>query len=128
MPTQSSVHAAIDALTAAVFVGHPVYYANMDVPKQSADYIKQSVVFSSNSQYQLGDTVSGRERGRILFAFHNKKGTGSAVRNTWNQLVGTGFRSKVVGGAVLQNVTASVAGETENWAITVVEVPFYFDS
>lgn len=128
MPTQSSVHAAIDALTAAVFVGYPVYYGNTTVPKQTADYLKQNVIFTSDNQFELGNTTSGRVRGKVLFTFHNKRGTGSSVRNTWNQLISTWFRSKVVGGAVLQNALASVAGENENWAITVVEVPFYFDS
>lgn len=128
MPTHNEVHAALDQLTASVFSGNPVFFTNQHVPKQSAAYVKQSVYFSSSDQFELGNTLNGRNHGIIMFQFHVPRNTGSALLNTWRQIVINSFRSKVVGGAVLQNARASANGETETWAIEQWVVPFYFDS
>lgn len=128
MPTFEQVHTALDQLTNTAFTGYSVFYGNQDVPKQSSPFVKQRVAFTRNSQYQLGDTVNGRQQGLILFQFHVLKNTGSSLLNTWRQIVVNSFRSKVVGGAVLQNASLSANGESDVWAIEQWQVPFYFDS
>ena len=128
MPTLASVHTALDQATAAAFTGYPVVYKNQKAPKTAESFIKQLVLFTSNKQYQLGDTANGRQTGKLLFLFHVKRGIGSSLANTWHDILITSFRSKLIGGAVLQNVISYAGGETENYDISVVEVSFYFDS
>lgn len=128
MPTLAEVHAALDSATNTAFSGYTVFYKNQTAPKQTSDFIKQLVFFSDNKQFELGNTARGRQRGKIVFVFHIRKGTGSAVLNTWHQIVLNVFRTKVIGGAVLLDALSSTSAETENWSITVVEVPFYFDN
>lgn len=128
MPTIATVHAALDQATATALAGYTVFYSNQNTTPQTSTYIKQRVFFQNSNQFELGNTTSGRTRGTLVFMFHVKKGSGSAVLNTLQQIVLTSFRSKTIGGAVLQNANMSAAGETEQWAIHTVQVPFYFDS
>lgn len=128
MPTLAEAHAALDLATATAFSGYNVYYKDQTVPEMTEPFIKQMVVFSRSSQSELGNSVNGRNRGSIIFIFHRKKGEGSSLLNTWNQILINTFRSKTIGGVVLQSVVSSNSGETEQWVISVSEVPFYFDS
>ena len=128
MTTMAAVHAALDQLTASAFAAYPVFYSNQSIPPQTAAHVRQLVVFTSSNQMELGNPAGGRNRGLIIFQFHTKRNTGNSVSNAMHQIVLDSFKGKLAGGAVLQNARASANGETENWAIRQVEVPFYFDS
>lgn len=127
MPTQAEAHTALDLATQSVFSGYTVIYKNQDAGKQTTDYVQQLVFFLNNSQYELGNSVGGRQTGKLVFIFCVRKGTGSAVLNTWGQMLVTSFRSKTIGGVVLGNLVSLPSAETENWSVTVTEIPFYFD-
>lgn len=128
MPTMAQVHTAIDQLTLTAFSGYPTFFGNQHVPKQTEPFVKQNVMFISSNQTELGRPEGGRNRGLIIFQFHSRRNTGNSVHNAMHQIVLDSFKGKLVGGAVLQNARASANGETENWAIRQIEVPFYFDS
>lgn len=129
MPTITSVHAAIDQHTLSSFPSIPVIFGNTEnlvLSEQQNPFLKQRVLFVTDSQFQLGDVVSSKKTGSVIFIVHTRKNTGDADRNSLQDLVLKSFRSKVIGGATFLNARVISSGETENWSLTGIEIPFFF--
>ena len=128
--SMTTVHADINAATAAALGSTPVIYGNTDYTDLSAgqlDFVTQKVVFQSQSQLVLGNIGPSRNRGTIFFALHTRRNTGDGGRNALLDTVLNSFRSKRIGSATCLNAAVRFTGLSENWAITGIEVPFYFD-
>jgi len=130
MPTRAQVHASIDLLTQTTLAGYSVHYDNTDYEsfsQQQNPFVSLKVNFRSDNQMELGRPDMRRQHGAILFLVHTRKGTGAAVRNTIVQLLLDTFASQVIGGATFVNATELPLGESGNWAVTGIEIPFYFE-
>lgn len=130
MPTIASVHAAVDAYTQSEMTGIPVIFGNVEDPTVSegtAAFLKQRVIFTSDSQFILGAPQSSRKRGSVIFIINVRKNKGDKDRNILLDKVLKSFRSKVIGGATFLNGRVVSSGQSENWLLTGVEIPFYFD-
>jgi hypothetical protein len=136
MPTELDVREALDQATREEFtIPAPpnrvaVIFGNMvdvSLSKGTAPYIKQKVIFQSNSQAELGNQCFRRNRGYVLFIIHYRKGQGDLTRDNLQMRVRRAFASKLIGGATMQNLLMVASTETENWAIVGLQIPFYFD-
>ncbi len=127
--TFAQVQVLLDQLTESSLVAYPLLYDNQDDSALSAgtvSYIKQKVLFGQARQFELGNPDRGRLYGSILLRLHERRGLGSAGRNAMLQAVVSSFRSKAVGGVTLLNARIVNQGETGNWNVTSVEIPFFW--
>lgn len=130
MATRSSVHTAIDLLTASVLSGYTVVYDNADyedASRKGVPFVAQTVSFRENNQFELGRPDMRRQHGVVAFLVHARKGTGASVRNTLVEALQNAFSSRVIGGATFVNATELPLGVTGSWAITRVEIPFHYE-
>lgn len=132
MPTEIEVHAAIDTLTNAEIettAGIPVVYGNQSNVSLSGGtiaFLTQRVIFTNDNQLGLGNTASRKHLGSLIFIIHCRKGTGDFDRNRLQAAVVNSFRSRVVGGATLLNAKSVAQGDTDNWTLSGIQIPFYF--
>lgn len=125
------IHKAVDIYTAAQFPDVPVVYANQDettLAEGNISWLKQKVVFREANQFELGNVDSARQKGVVVFIIYVRKGSGSLDRDTLYQRVLNSFRSKQIGGATFLNVQPMLQGGNENWSLTGLQIPFYFNS
>lgn len=130
MPTRASVHSAIDALTQSTLSSYSVCFDNTDYEaysQGSSPFISQKVSFRENNQLELGRTDMRRQHGKVIFLIHVRKGAGSSLRNTIAELLLDAFASKVIGGATFVDATELPLGESGNWAVTGIDIPFYYE-
>lgn len=124
------VHALLDQMTLAELGAWPLVFKNQDDSINSegtAPYIKQLVLWTTSSQRELGAPSRARNRGSLLLILHERRGQGSASSNAMLKTVLSSFRSKQVSGVTLMNARIVSQGETLNWNLTSVEIPFYWD-
>lgn len=133
MPTFGGVQLAVDLRTRdALELGLPVpvVYGNQSRPELSTGsvpFLKQRVLLFTDKQIGLGNAVPRRRRGSVVFQIHVPVGIGDKARNDLMDEVLKSFRSQLIGGATFENGRMVSSGETLNWSITGVEIPFYFD-
>lgn len=127
--TFAQAQTLLDQLTSVELAAYPILYDNQDDSELSLGvlpFIKQKVLFGQARQYELGSTDRGRHYGSILLRLHERRGQGSSGRNAMLQAVVSSFRSKAVGGVTLLNAHVANQGETGNWNVTSVEIPFFW--
>lgn len=130
MPTQQSVHAALDTAAATALSGTPIAFENVNYDELSSGeipFVSVTVNFRSNSQFELGRPTFGRTKGAIFFIIHIRKGTGTAARDSLQTTIQAAFRSQLIGGATLFNAKIINLGEDKQWAKTGIEIPFQFE-
>lgn len=135
---RSTVRNAIDQLTIDLFVTPilpvtpvPVVFGNQvnaTLSQGTAPYLKQRVSFTRDNQRDLGNLCSRRLHGYILFMIHVRKGAGDLARDDLMDRVTRGFRSRYIGPATTLDSQVVLSSESENWAITGIQTPFYFDT
>lgn len=130
MPTRASVHTAIDLLTQSTLTGYLVHFDNTDYEQysqQNNPFVSQKVNFRANKQLELGRPDMRRQHGAVMFLVHTRKGTGTGVKDTIIELLQNSFASKIIGGATFVDATELPLGESGNWAVTGIEIPFYYE-
>lgn len=138
MTDRATVRNAVDQLTIETFqtvtppsVQVPVVFGNQTnttLSQGTAPFLRQRVSFTLDNQRDLGNLCSRRIRGYILFTIHIRKGTGDAVRDDLIDRVTRAFRSRYIGPATTLDPQMVLSGESENWAVTGVQIPFFFDT
>ena len=131
MPTFQQVSAEVEKQTKAAMdaLGFGTVFANTAdnfITGQVA-YCKVTVIEQTDKQTVLGIPESSRIRGTATFLLHTRKNSGMGKNTQMREAIKARFRNKVVGGANFLEARATFLGETENWSLTGVEVPFYFD-
>lgn len=125
------VHSAIDQHTQDTLTGLTIIYTGQDDLEASngqASWVKQKVLFSDSKQFELGNTASSRNWGKVVIYIYTRKGSGSADRDNILQRVVNCYRSRKIGGATFLNVQPLTNGESENWCVSGFQIPFYFNS
>lgn len=134
MSTRAEVRNGFDALTASTLSASPavaVLYGNQydaRLSEGSAPYIKQRVFFSSDDQASLGDQGFRRHKGYVLFLIFVRKGSGDLARDDILDRLSAAFASKFVGPATTLDPQMVVSSQSENWDVTGMQIPFYFDN
>lgn len=130
MPTRAQVHEALDNLTQTVLVGQNVIFGNqenLNYSKGTLPFIRQRVIFLDYEQKELGRPSSTRSHGSIVFTLHVQKGSGDGIRNQLSDLINKNFCNTQIGGAVFYGSKELPLGSAENWSLTGVRIPFFFD-
>jgi hypothetical protein len=138
MTDRATVRNAIDQLTTDLFINPsapatpvPVIFGNVTnvtLSEGTVPFLKQRVSFTSDKQRDLGNLCSRRHTGYVLFIIHVRKGTGDLARDNLIDRVTRGFRSRYVGPATTLDAQMVLSAESENWALTGIQIPFYFDA
>ncbi len=126
-----AVHQAIDSYTASMFPDVPVLYTNQindSLSNGTVPFIKQSVFFLQDTQLELGNSSTSRQRGTVVIIIYTRKGTGSMSRDTLYQRVRLAFRNKLIGGATFQEVQSLRNSLSEQWQMSAYQIPFFFNS
>src|SRR5690606_11447255 len=137
MPSLAQAQTALDNRAILAFAGSGAVLlhgnqSDSEVSQGSAPYIRFRVVFSTNRQLQLGRREADapcprRNEGYVLIVIHTRKGTGDGQRNSRQERVNQPFPSRTVGGVTLRGARVVSVGETVNWAILGIQIPFHFD-
>lgn len=130
MPTRTSVHAAIDTKADAVFAGINLLkgnQVNLAFSEGTLPYIRERVIFTGVGQLYLGNTKANRKTGSIVFTLFVRKGSGDGDRNRLADMVTNNFCNTQIGGATFWGSRELPYGDTENWCLSGIQIPFYFD-
>jgi len=131
MYTEEQIHISIDQHTAAQFPAMPIVFDNQDdtaASQGAVPWLKQKVVFKTANQIILGNTTPFRGTGAVVFIIYVRKGTGTSDRDKLHQRVIDSFRSQQIGGATFLNAQLLNRGESENWQLIGLQIPFFFNS
>lgn len=131
MPTLAQVNSLIDIQTQEEFLPtYPVVFGNVNeetLLSGNQTFLKQEVIFSEFSQFELGIPENSRVYGNIMFFIYTRQGTGSGAKNTVLSKIVSRFKSKqFANGLTTLAVNSSGEGNRQNWNVTAVTVPFYF--
>lgn len=131
MPTISTVAAAIDQHAIAQLGGtYQLLFGNTENSQlfaQNDPFVKFRTIFTKDGQMDLGRTQPSRKQGSVVAIIYVRKNVGDGARNQVLDQVLKSFRSKVIGGATFRDARITGSNEITNWALTGVEIPFYFD-
>lgn len=125
------IEKAITAAAVAAFNDVPIIFTNQDdtsLSEGTASWIKFKVNPANSNQLQLGDNISSRELGVLVFIIYIRKGQGTLERDRLYKRVLDLYRNKMVGGATFKGSQPLLAGNNENWFVAGYQIPFYFDS
>lgn len=134
MATKADIRDAFDALTAATLAispAIPVIYGNVEnvsLSEGTSPFVKQRILFTSNSQMELGNRCARRKRGYISFAIYVRYDTGDLDRDLILERLEDAFRSREVGDATTLDAQVVGSMRAENWAVTALQVPFYYET
>lgn len=132
MPTTFvQAHAQLNQQAQAVFAGTLLVFGNIVEESYWAGtqlFVKFEVKFRRSGALGLGSQGSQRRHGTVTVTIHSPKGSGDGGRNQVLETVVTSFADRRIGGAVLRTAQAPLHGETSNWSLSSIEVPFHFDS
>lgn len=119
-------HAVLSQVPAIPFLfGNQV---NVAISEGTAPWVKQSVNFLTDKQAELGNSCFRRVRGYVLFFVYVRVGTGNYHRNVITDRIIAGFASRNIGPATTLDAQMIPSPSTENWAVTAIQIPFYYDS
>jgi hypothetical protein len=90
-------------------------------------FVRVKVFFSGSNQISLGDQDRKRVHGYILFTIFVKQGAGDEHRNLIAELISDNFCLTTIGGATLWGSNEMPSQDTENWCMSGVQIPFYYD-
>lgn len=134
MIDRQTIQNAIDTLTATTLNASPAIpflygnQVNVAISEGTKSWVKQTVYFTEDRQAELGNDCFRRQRGYVLFLIYVKRGLGNYDRNTITDRLTRAFRSRYVGQATMLDAQMIPSSETENWSVTGVQIPFYFDN
>lgn len=94
----------------------------------TAPYVRMRVNFSFDDQVHLGNQGYRRQEGSILLFIHVRTNTGPLARNQIVDRLTRAFRSTYIAPATTFDAQVLPSTRTENWEITAVRIPFYFDN
>lgn len=131
MTTRAQAAKLIDDAADTVLAGYPVLHGNqLDVTQSQGEtsYVRQRTYFPETSQLFLGNQDSDRTRGTVVFTIYVRRGKGDGDRNVIANLLAKGIKSKRFGGVNFMGIMKEMPNQdTENWCLTGVQIPFYFD-
>lgn len=134
MYDRQTVQNSIDALTLSTLQASPAIpvllgnQIDVSLSEGTLPWVTQTVVFSSDKQMELGNPCLRRQRGYVMFVIHTKRGDGTYDRNVITDRITRAFRSKLVGVATMLDPQMLPSSVTENWSISGIQIPFYFDN
>lgn len=130
MTTRAQAAKLIDDGVLTVLAGYSVLHGNQTDVEQSkgeVSYVRQRTYFPETNQLFLGNQDSSRTRGTVVFTIYVRRGKGDGDRNVIANLLAKGVRSKSFGGVTFMDMREMPNQDTENWCLTGVQIPFYFD-
>jgi hypothetical protein len=133
MTTRSQAAQAIDdAAEAAMAIAPaiPLLHGNvsdLSLSLENVSYVRQRTHFPEHNQLFLGNQDSSRHRGTVVFTIYVRRGKGDGDRNLIADRIVKAFRSKQFGGVTFYDAREMPNSDTENWCLTGIQIPFYFD-
>jgi hypothetical protein len=133
MTTRAQAAQAIDDAAVAamgVFPAVPLLHGNVSdltLSKGEVSYVRQRSYFPENNQLFLGNQDSSRTRGTVVFTIYVRRGKGDGDRNMIADRIIKAFRSKQFGGVTFYDAREMPNSDTDNWCLTGIQIPFYFD-
>ena len=132
MASRTSVHAEIDKRAKLAFqnIGVPIVFGNMkDLSLSSGEvsFVRERTHFPASNQHELGNPARSRTEGVVVFTLYIRKGAGDGDRNRFTDVIAANFRNQQFAGATFSGLRELPYQETENWCLTGVQIPFYFD-
>lgn len=124
------IQGAIDTALAALLAPVPIAFGNTDYTPLSEGelpFVRAACIFNRFKQLACGNTVQHRVYGNLFLVLHFRKNTGDGGRNLLTRKLVNFFRGQKVGGATFLDVNGRASGTSENWAITGLDCPFYYD-
>ena len=132
MATRTSVHAAIDDRAKSAFTsnGTPITFGNtkdLSLSEGANSFVRCRTHFPDTGQHELGRPTRSRTEGVVVFTLYVRKGDGDGERNRLSDVIAANFRNQQFAEATFYGMRELPYRETENWCLTGVQVPFYFD-
>jgi hypothetical protein len=133
MTTRAQAAKVIDDAADAVASADPVFpllHGNvLDTSLSLAQnsYVRQRSYFPEDNQLFLGNQDSSRHRGTVVFTIYVRRGKGDGDRNLIADRIIKAFRSKQFGGVTFLDAREMPNSDTDNWCLTGIQIPFYFD-
>lgn len=132
--TRDQIRTSLDAHTATTLgttPAIPFLYGNTEnvgLSEGTTSYVKQRVIFTTDKQMDLGNRCSRRVRGYVNFLIHVRYDSGDLDRDLISERLAKAFRSQQIGGATMMDAQVVGSLRSEAWAITALNIPFYFES
>jgi hypothetical protein len=129
MQAAKAIDEAADAM-ASVDPAFPLLHGNvldLALSEGQTSYVRQRTYFPEDNQLFLGNQDSSRHRGTVVFTIYVRRGKGDGDRNLIADRITKAFRSKQFGGVTFYDAREMPNSDTDNWCLTGVQIPFYFD-
>lgn len=133
MPDMVDIQNALDTAVLAEFSSAPAVPVLMgnqsyvEYTAGTATFVRTKISFIHSKITTLGDQCYRRHHGQLLFFIHYRVGTGDRDRTVLQTRIESAFVAQYIGGATLKDLLLVASTEVADWAITGLQIPFYFD-